>query len=209
MEINNYLLMPKTTTTIGYYPIRGKAQVCRLLCEFLNVDYADRLFSIPEWEKEKKEKLKKVPVKELPYLQEGNFRITGSVPMCLYIIDRFSNGELLGKDLKDQALVDMYLWTIDSMNGIININCQKGKSEEEILRLKEYQWRNAVVPKLQKYEDFAQENSWFMGYLTIIDFSIYELVRYMEMIFGDKMQEFPKLNSIAKNIQELPKIKEY
>lgn len=46
--------MPKPTAVIGYYPIRGKAQVCRLICEYLNVDYADRLFSIPEWEKEKK-----------------------------------------------------------------------------------------------------------------------------------------------------------
>jgi hypothetical protein len=45
--------------------------------------------------------------------------------MCLYIIDRFSNGELLGRNLQDQALVDMYLWTIDAMSGIININCQK------------------------------------------------------------------------------------
>lgn len=201
--------MPKTTTTIGYYPIRGKAQVCRLLCEYLGVEYADKLFSIPEWEKEKKEKLRKIPIKELPYLQEGPFRVTGSVPMCLYIIDRFSTGELLGRDLKDQALVDMYLWTIESMNSIINFNCQKGKSEEEILRLKDYQWRNVVVPKLQKYEDSAQLDNWFMGYLTIVDFSVYELVRYMEMIFGDKIREFPKLNSITKSIANLPRIKAY
>jgi hypothetical protein len=70
--------------------------------------------------------------------------------MCFYIIDRFSNGELLGKNLKDQALVDMYLWTIDTMGSIIKMNCQK-KSEEEIRQLKDSQWRNAVAPKLQKY----------------------------------------------------------
>lgn len=43
--------MSKHTTTIGYYPIRGKAQVCRLLCEYLNVDYADQLFSLADWDK--------------------------------------------------------------------------------------------------------------------------------------------------------------
>jgi hypothetical protein len=86
----------------------------------------------------------------LPYVQEGNFRVAGSIPMCFYIIDRFSNGELLGKNLKDQALVDMYLWTIDTMGSIIKMNCQK-KSEEEIRQLKDSQWRNAVAPKLQKY----------------------------------------------------------
>lgn len=106
--------------------------------------------------------------------------------MCLYIIDRFSNGELLGKDLRDQSLVDMYLWTIDAMSGIIKMNCQK-KSEDEIRQFKDAQWRNAVAPKLQKYEEFAERNNWFLGYLTIVDFSIYELVRYIELIFGDKI----------------------
>lgn len=43
--------MPKTAVTIGYFPIRGKAQVCRLLCEYLGVDYSDRLFTLAEWEK--------------------------------------------------------------------------------------------------------------------------------------------------------------
>jgi len=51
--------------------------------------------------------------------------------MCLYIIERFSNGDLLGKNLKDQALIDMYIWTIDAMSKVININCQK-KSQKEI-----------------------------------------------------------------------------
>ena len=39
-----------------------------------------------------------------------------------------------------------------------------------------------------------------MGYLTIIDFSIYELVRYMEMIFEGKMMEFPNLRKITEMI---------
>lgn len=69
--------------------------------------------------------MSKSSIKELPFLEEGNFIVTGSIPMCLYVIDRFSKEELLGKNLKDQAIVDMYLWTIDSMSGIINLNCQK------------------------------------------------------------------------------------
>ena len=48
-----------------------------------------------------------------------------------------------------------------------------------------------------------------MGYLTIIDFSIYELVHYIELIFGDKIEEFPKLKSITKMVGELPEIKAY
>lgn len=102
----------------------------------------------------------------------------------------------------------MYLWTIDAMSGIINMNCQK-KSQEEIRQFKEVQWRNVVAPKLQKYQDYATMDYWFLEYLTIIDFSIYELMRYMELIFGDKVREFPKLMTITQKIGELPEIRKY
>ena len=46
--------MPKSHLVIGYYPLRGKAQVCRLLCEYLGVPYEDKLFSLQEWDAYKK-----------------------------------------------------------------------------------------------------------------------------------------------------------
>ena len=30
---------------LGYYPVRAKAQVARLLCEVLHIDYEDRFFT--------------------------------------------------------------------------------------------------------------------------------------------------------------------
>lgn len=55
--------MPKAGISIAYFPIRGKAQVARLLCEYLAVDYEDKLFSIADWDKEKREKLKNHSIK--------------------------------------------------------------------------------------------------------------------------------------------------
>ena len=34
---------------IGYYPLRGKAQICRLLCEYLHLPYKDLLFTPKTW----------------------------------------------------------------------------------------------------------------------------------------------------------------
>ena len=34
---------------LGYYPIRGKIQICRLLCEYLKIDYQDLLFTPECW----------------------------------------------------------------------------------------------------------------------------------------------------------------
>jgi len=45
LETNNQPL------TIAYYPFRAKAQVSRLLCEFLHLPYRDRFFNPDEWAK--------------------------------------------------------------------------------------------------------------------------------------------------------------
>jgi hypothetical protein len=76
----------------------------------------------------------------------------------------------------------MYVWTIETMGNVININCQK-KTPEELIELKKCQWVNNVSPRLRKYEELAMKGDWFLGYFTLIDLSMYELVRYMELIF--------------------------
>ncbi len=58
-------------------------------------------------------------------------------------------------------------------------------------------------------EQGANEDGWFLGYLTIIDFSIYELVRYMECIFENLIGALPRLKKIEKAVGELRQIKEY
>lgn len=39
---------------IGYYSIRGKAQVPRLICEYLGVNYRDELYELVDWDKFKR-----------------------------------------------------------------------------------------------------------------------------------------------------------
>lgn len=53
-----------------------------------------------------------------------------------------------------------------------------------------------VYPRILKLEEAASDNRWFLDYLTIIDFSIYELIRYMDNIFDGETQTFPKLKRI-------------
>lgn len=102
----------------------------------------------------------------------------------------------------------MYIWTIEYMGNVITINCQQ-KSADQLRRFKEAQWNEKVLPRLIKLEQAASEDGWFLGYLTIIDFSIYELVRYMECIFENLIGALPKLKRIEKLVGELRQIKEY
>jgi hypothetical protein len=38
-----------TTLVIGYYPFRGKAQIQRLLCEYLHIPYQDYFLDPDQW----------------------------------------------------------------------------------------------------------------------------------------------------------------
>ena len=62
---------------------------------------------------------------------------------------------------------------------------------------------------MMKYEQFVKGKCWFLGYLSIIDFSIYELMRYMEMLFPNTENSLPKLNFIKREVLNLPAIKVY
>lgn len=126
--------------------------------------------------------------------------------MCTYIILRFGNAELLGRTLKDQATIEMYFWTIPYMETVISINSVQMKPEELVI-FKEKQWHANVYPRIIKLEEAASEGQWFMGYLTIIDFSIYELIRYMDNIFEGKTKELKKLKKIEIDFGNLPAIK--
>ena len=75
--------MPKHSIVIGNYPLRGNAQICRLLCEYLKVKLANG---------KNKDKLKNYALNSCPTCRKKFFRTAGSIPMCFYIIDRFSNG---------------------------------------------------------------------------------------------------------------------
>jgi len=70
---------------IGYYPFRAKAQLCRLLCEFLHINYQDKFYTPDQWSKFKEEQAKNWVIKELPYLEHQDFHVTGTSAMIYYI----------------------------------------------------------------------------------------------------------------------------
>ncbi len=53
------------------------------------------------------------------------------------------------------------------------------------------------------------ETDFFMGYLTICDFCIYELKSYCEILFTDSTKNCHKLRRIAENVRKLPAISSY
>mgnify|MGYP001332628412 CR=1 FL=1 len=100
---------------LGYWGIRGLAQVSRLLLAYTGAVWEDVKYTQREqwFEKDKKELGFAFP--NIPYLIDGDFKLTESKAVNLYIIKRSGKTELLGKDLKDEALVECVLGVLQDI----------------------------------------------------------------------------------------------
>lgn len=78
--------------------------------------YEDELFKTRvEWIAYKQENIKKWPLLDLPYLIDGEITLTETVPICYYIINKYGPSGMLGANLQQTAVLDMYCWSIDSI----------------------------------------------------------------------------------------------
>lgn len=97
---------------LGYWKIRGLGQVARLLLNYTDAEFEDIQYENQDkWFKEDKVQLG-FDFPNLPYLIEGDFKLTESLAVFKYIIERSDNKELLGKNSQDAGKVDALIYII-------------------------------------------------------------------------------------------------
>lgn len=85
----------------AYWGIRGKGQVPRLLLAYTGANWQDNSYSDPtKWFGADKQSLG-FDFPNLPYLIDGDLKLTESSAIEKYIIARSEHTELLGKTPKD------------------------------------------------------------------------------------------------------------
>ena len=62
---------------------------------------------------------------------------------------------------------------------------------------------------MKGYEGECAEDNFYCGYLTIIDFLIYEVMNYMRLLFPNEMAKYPKLELLRKKVGEIPEIETF
>ena len=94
--------------TLGYWGIKGRGQIARYLLAYTGTQFEDKLYtSQEEWFQKDKNNLG-LTFPNLPYLIDGNFKLTESHAIYAYIVNRSDKKELLGKTLKDQTLIENF-----------------------------------------------------------------------------------------------------
>ncbi len=137
---------------IGYFGIRAKAQVCRLLCQYLELPFKDRFFTPEEWEEFERTEAKDWIIKGLPFLKDGDFVVTGQHGIIEYLVRKADRLSLLGNCVRDRIRLDMFKSKHDIKDNIIGLICQMNRTNTKVTRAPqqspEFYWEEKILPKL-------------------------------------------------------------
>ena len=184
---------------LGYWHSAGLASPLRYILSYAGADWRDELYAFGEdkWSKTDKAGLG-IPLANLPYLIDGDFKISESSAIIRYLPKRLGKPELLGKNNEDEARVNQILGVIrdiqQSFVGILKDESWTEKKEEVYGQMK---------AKLSALEDFVKEK-YALGYLTIADFQLADFVFVMTHLFPDQTKDLKKLQQISASVYELP-----
>jgi hypothetical protein len=105
----------------------------------------------------------------------------------------------------------MFKSKYDTKDNIIALICQLNRSNSKDAPQKsvEYYWEAKIQPKLLEIERSCRPNDWFLGYLTIADFHLYETMNIILWFLPAISQALPNLMNLRERLVSLESIAAY
>lgn len=131
--------------------------------------------------------------------------------MIEYVIRKAGQLQLLGNSIRDRIKIDIFKSKHDIKDNIIALICQVNRAnpKERPQHTPEFYWETKIQPKLIEIEQNCHENGWYFGYLTVADFSFYEMMNNLLWLFPAIATAFPKLMNLRNKVLSLPAISAY
>lgn len=189
---------------LGYWPIRGLGQVPRLLLTYTKTTWKDKLYTDRNEWFNKDKKTMSLAFPNLPYLLEGHLKISESMAINRYIINRSGCRDLLGKDIKDQALVDNLLGVFADIRAVYAPLFFSENYAEDVKGAPA-----KMEKKLGLCQGFYGDKDFALGYLTLPDFIFAENAYYIREISEELYNKYPFLDRVRKAVEALPEVKAY
>ncbi len=169
-----------TSVTLGYWKIRGLAQPARLLLSYTNTPFNEVQYDFSAREKWAEEDKKNLGLEfpNLPYLIDGDFKLTESLSIFKYIIRRSGHYELLGKTAQDEASVNNIIGVVTDIFKEFMAIMGYGTNGEATAEAKAAVYEK-VKPKLNYLKEFVGGREYALGYLTLADFLLAERLYFL------------------------------
>ena len=199
-----------STLTLGYWSIRGLAEPIRMLLNYLSVPYKEELYDIgppPDYNSDcwynKKYKLG-LDYPNLPYLYDGDLKLTESIAISRYICGKYKP-ELLGNNLKEKMYIDMATGVLGDLLSAKTSLMYGGKNCEG-----HEKFENTIKNKLNDINKFLEKNKFLAGEkLSFVDFICVEWCESINDLLKPIFNEYKNIKRHYDEICALPAIKKY
>ena|SRR3990167_778545 len=192
---------------LGYWPMKGAAEAIRFLLGYLNVPFTEYNPATPEAWQEKKKTLT-FDFANLPYLKDGDYYLSESSAIPLYIALKANRADVFGKDGKDQAIVRQIQGVLnDIREGLWKVLMGAVPVE------KFFAADSTLVVKTNYLAKFLGEKDYFLGYLTYADIEFTYFSHFLAVYAASLDQANPvfahaNLKALSERVSSQPGIKE-
>lgn len=140
----------------------------------------------------------------LPYLKDGNFVFTETLGIARYIAKRAGRNDLLGKNPKDEAIMDNFIYAFDDLFAPL-IGMFFNKKVHDIKVGHYYK----IQSNLERFDKFINGKEYILGYPTIADFFLAEYSHYIEKLYPLEFNKYKNIKLVRNNIEGLAEVKRY
>lgn len=202
--------------TLGYWGIKGYAEPVRWLLHYLQVPYTEKnpdMAKFRQWPEQKQELQDSGSVfLNLPYIIDGDFSMTESSAIPVYLANKHNRGDLLGKDWRETArMLEIQGVLTDAKKALMTPFFAPDYAEKFAEQSKE---GSKAMEKFGYLNDAVGDQDFFLGHLTIVDFVMaYTLTSLDEVLEGCKLEnpmtQFKNLIRLKENVLGLDGVREY
>ena len=193
----------------GYWGIKGRGEICRWIIGLTGLKITEKNpASKEEWGQLKAQFGSHFA--NLPYLIDGDFKLTESHAIHYYLAEKAGREDLVGKDAQERARVIQIEGVVtDIFLGFMKTLGPNTKTELE----KSLEAGSSLQTKVAELSKFLGDKEYFLGHLTLADLGVVYVSQFGSSFVKANGLTSPfcqhaNLKALEKRVTSLPGLKE-
>lgn len=192
---------------VGYWAIRGLVEPIHMYLEYKEVPYEKTAYTTEtasDWlEKDKKELGIFFP--NLPYLIDGDVKLSQSNTILRYLEKKFGN--YYTGDVGDDMKLDILLESVTDIRTPFALMCYGPGEMDEKKKIYVSPW---ILQKWEYFDTWLQSSKYLTGDdLCVADFTFWNLVDYNDLFDPAILENYKNIQRFKKDFESEPKVEAY
>lgn len=199
--------------TLGYWGMKGAAEPIRWLLNYLGKEYNETNPTKDTWPEQKAKLVSEgLEFPNLPYLVDGDWKMTESRAIPYYIANKYERPDLFGNDWKELAKLKQFEGVYDDIRQ--ELFKAAFNPEYKTKMVEATKEGSKVLTKLTQLSKVLGDQDYFLGHVTYFDIGFAYFLEMVEFFFSgagvdNPTAQFENFGALKERVINLPGIKEF